>query len=395
MLRIADSFAGSDTGRQRRGNEDAYLERAPVFVVADGMGGARAGEVASRVAVEAYAAADLGGGGEGALADRARQANAQIHALSEREADLQGMGTTLTATLVTGDEVAIAHVGDSRAYLLRDGALSSLTDDHSLVGELMRQGRLSREEASGHPQRSIITRALGPEADVQVDTRTVRGQPGDVFLLCSDGLTSMVDEEDIARILLSSPDLARAGRTLIAAANEAGGADNITVVLFSLDGAPEAAGGLGPDTEPLEQPTSAMPALPADGGTLPAADAPPPSRRLPRMPAAPPPSRRRRRVPLAPLAVLFVVALVAVGAWIASQSVYFVGTNRQGLVTVYRGLPYDLPVGLHLYTANYVSGVSVESLAPGRRRSLLDHKLRSHDDAASLVRDLELGRLAG
>ena len=207
MLRVAEgSFARSDTGRQRRANEDSYMARAPLFVVADGMGGARAGEVASQLAVESYE------GGlpqseatpEQRLADQARQANARIHELSRSESDLQGMGTTLTAVYVDEDEVSIAHVGDSRAYCLRDGELQRLTDDHSLVGELVRQGRLTPEEASEHPQRSIITRALGPEPDVAVDTRTFRARPGDVYLLCSDGLTSMIDERTVAEILRSS-----------------------------------------------------------------------------------------------------------------------------------------------------------------------------------------------
>ena len=218
MLRVAEgSFARSDTGRQRRANEDSYMAQAPVFVVADGMGGARAGEVASRLAVESYE------GGlpqseatpEQRLADQARQANARIHELSRSESDLHGMGTTLTAVYVGEDEVSIAHVGDSRAYCLRDGELLRLTDDHSLVDELMRQGRLTPEEAVEHPQRSIITRALGPEPDVAVDTRTFRTRPGDVYLLCSDGLTSMIDERTVAEILRSNADLQRAGQALI------------------------------------------------------------------------------------------------------------------------------------------------------------------------------------
>ena len=176
MLRVAEQYAGSDTGRQRRANEDSLLARSPLFVVADGMGGAQAGEVASRIAVEAFqpGLAETSHP-ELELAELARAANARIHELSHANAEQAGMGTTLTAVYVGEQEVAIAHVGDSRAYCLRDGQLLRLTDDHSLVDELMRQGRLTPEEAVEHPQRSVITRALGPEGMVEVDTRSFRG----------------------------------------------------------------------------------------------------------------------------------------------------------------------------------------------------------------------------
>src|SRR3984893_16247457 len=236
MLRVADQYAGTDTGRQRRANEDSLLARSPLFVVADGMGGAQAGEVASGIAV-----ASLRGGleessePETALATLAMAANSRIHELSHSNAEHAGMGTTLTAVYVGAREVAIAHVGDSRAYCLRDGELLRLTDDHSLVDELMRQGRLTPEEAVEHPQRSVITRALGPEGRVEVDTRSFQARPGDVYLLCSDGLTTMLSEEQIAVILRSNPRLREAGEALIAAANEAGGRDYITVVLLRLE----------------------------------------------------------------------------------------------------------------------------------------------------------------
>src|SRR5690242_3757933 len=181
MLRAADYVQRTDTGRQRRGNEDSSLARSPLFVVADGMGGAQAGEVASRIAVDAFreGLAD-DSTPESALASLAIAANSRIHELSHSNAEHAGMGTTLTAVYVGGQEVAIAHVGDSRAYCLRDGELLRLTDDHSLVDELMRQGRLTPEEAVEHPQRSVITRALGPEGTVEVDTRSFTARPGDV-----------------------------------------------------------------------------------------------------------------------------------------------------------------------------------------------------------------------
>src|SRR6202043_540088 len=205
-------------------------------VVADGMGGAQAGEVASRIAVE-YFQPGLGDASqpELQLAELARAANSRIHDLSHSNAEQAGMGTTLTAVYVGEEEVAIAHVGDSRAYCLREGELLRLTDDHSLVDELMRQGRLTPEEAVEHPQRSVITRALGPEGTVEVDTRSFQARPGDVYLLCSDGLTTMLAEEEILELLLANPRLRDAGEALIAAANEAGGRDNTPVVLLRLE----------------------------------------------------------------------------------------------------------------------------------------------------------------
>jgi PPM family protein phosphatase len=208
MLRVAEQYTGTDTGRQRRANEDSLLARSPLFVVADGMGGAQAGEVASRIAVESFRdGLDDAAEPESALSMLALAANSRIHELSHSDAEHAGMGTTLTAVYVGEHEVAIAHVGDSRAYCLRDGALLRLTDDHSLVDELVRQGRLTPEEAVEHPQRSVITRALGPEMTVEIDTRSFSARAGDVYLLCSDGLTTMVGEPLIADALIAHPRL--------------------------------------------------------------------------------------------------------------------------------------------------------------------------------------------
>ncbi|HEY8639869.1 MAG TPA: Stp1/IreP family PP2C-type Ser/Thr phosphatase, partial [Solirubrobacterales bacterium] len=229
MLRIAEQAYRTDTGRQRRANEDSYYVRAPVFVVADGMGGAQAGEVASRIAAEAFDR-ELPAGPEDALREVFESANREIHEHAASDESHAGMGTTLTAVIVAPerDEVAIGHVGDSRAYLLRDGKLERLTKDHSLVEELRRKGQLTDQQAEEHPQRSIITRALGPDAEVEPDLRTVPARPGDVYLVCSDGLTTMIGEEQITKILLSSTSLDAAVRALVAEANRAGGRDNIT-----------------------------------------------------------------------------------------------------------------------------------------------------------------------
>jgi protein phosphatase len=389
MLRVAEQYAATDTGRQRRANEDSLLARSPLFVVADGMGGAQAGEVASRIAVESF---QPGVGDPSSpeleLASLAHAANARIHELSHANAEQAGMGTTLTAVYVGPDEVAIAHVGDSRAYCMREGELMRLTDDHSLVDELLRQGRLTPEEAVEHPQRSVITRALGPEETVEVDTRSFRALPDDVYLLCSDGLTTMLAEDEIAAVLRGNPRLRDAGEALIAAANQAGGRDNITVVLLRLEDVTMAPGPLL-----TEDPTIIG---------MPAVKPPAAARREPRAAAASANgldparalSKRRRRRRAGLLAVaLAVLGLLAAGAYLTLQSVYFIGTNGRGLVTLYQGVPYRLPGNLALYTTDYISGVSASTLSSERRRTLLDHSLRSESDAANLIHSLELGQV--
>ena len=197
-LTITERAALSDVGRQRQANEDSFVEAPPFFAVADGMGGAKAGEVASQIAVEAFDEVEgTPDEPEGGLREIAQSANRRIYDLAQAEESRRGMGTTLTAALVGPDGVSLGHVGDSRCYLLRDGELEQLTRDHSLVAELERTGQIAPGEAENHPQRSIITRALGPERDVDVDTYTITGRSGDVFLLCSDGLTSMISNDEI------------------------------------------------------------------------------------------------------------------------------------------------------------------------------------------------------
>jgi protein phosphatase len=417
MLRVAEQYSATDTGRQRRANEDALLARAPLFVVADGMGGAQAGEVASRLAVESFRRGLPNGGGEPerSLNDRIQEANARIYELSRSNAEQAGMGTTLTALYVGEDEVSLAHVGDSRAYCLRDGQLIRLTDDHSLVDELIRQGRLTPAEAQDHPQRSVITRALGPEPTVEVDTLTQRARAGDLYLVCSDGLTTMVPETEVASILSRYAQLRDAGEALLKAANEAGGRDNITVILFRLEevnaedrvaaGAPAgaAAASLGDvnDRSALEATTI----VPPERALAPEATAgrfsePPVVPLRPRRPADGAASRKRRRAhhwrrARASLVLLVVLGIVVAGAFVATQSVYFIGTNGRGLVTVFSGLPYELPGGIKLYSRYYTSGVPATTVPTERRHALLDNSLRSQSDATGLVRSLELGQLAG
>src|SRR5215218_7733343 len=281
MLRIAEHFHDSDLGRQRQGNEDSYYVRAPLFVVADGMGGAQAGEVASEIAVRQFERGLLDGCEDGeALEALIQAANARIHEQARSDAQHAGMGTTTTAAYLTGDTVVVAHVGDSRCYLVRDGDLIRLTRDHSLVGELVARGKLTEEQAESHPQRSVITRALGPEPHVEVDVDAFPARAGDVFLLCSDGLTSMVHEPQLKPLLLDRDgSLERTGRALIAAANEAGGRDNITVILFRLEEVDDRRGG-EPAPEPgatTEYETFAGEAVAPRQGVTKPSDAPAPA----------------------------------------------------------------------------------------------------------------------
>jgi PPM family protein phosphatase len=390
MLRVAEQAFRSDTGRQRTANEDAYFARPPLFAVADGMGGAQAGEVASRIAAESFEPADRGGQApEAFLRSIAEAANERIHRLAEQDQSHSGMGTTLTAALVEGEEVSLAHVGDSRAYLLRNDELRLLTSDHSLVEELRRQGRLTAEQAEDHPQRSIITRALGPEREVEVDTMTYRARPGDVFLLCSDGLTTMISEERIRAVLRECPDLGAAVARLVREANEAGGRDNITVGAFRLEAVGEAVA-IDEDAT-LIGPTAAEAGLtPAEVGPA-AEEAPPrpePRARPARLPGAP--SGRRRLRTAAKLAVaVLAVAAIGLGSWYGVRQIYFLGTDEGGRLALYRGLPYDLPFDVELYSEVYSMPVQVSSLPDDRRSTATDHQLRSRSDAISLMEDLE------
>jgi protein phosphatase len=259
----------TDPGRTRRHNEDAYLADPPLFAIADGMGGAVAGEVASRLATTALqeAGANGGGGGEQRITDLIQEANRRVYDRSSTDPNTSGMGTTITVALVEDEYVSFGHVGDSRAYLIRDGQMEQLTEDHSLVNELLKTGKLSREEAETHPQRSVITRALGTDPDVDVDTFSVRAENGDLFLLCSDGLTDMVSEQSILEVVeRHRDDIERALRALVKAANRGGGQDNITVVAFEIA---DQAAPLARDGDTREQ------ALPDDADTLTEADAVP------------------------------------------------------------------------------------------------------------------------
>ena len=395
MLRAAEYSQRTDTGRQRNANEDSLFARPPVFVVADGMGGAQAGEVASKTAADAFGRGIPDGAPETVLQQVIEEANREIYEMARRDPSVAGMGTTITAAIVDSEaeSVAIGHVGDSRAYRFRAGKLERLTRDHSLVEEMRRKGQITDEQAEEHPQRSIITRALGPEPHVQVDVQSVAAVSGDVFLLCSDGLTTMVGEERIAQILNASPSLDDAVRALVAEANERGGRDNITAITFRLEDPTAPVEETGDDSPTLVGSTAAEQGLTTDEVRRAAAAQRATSghqttpARTRGTHGAPP--RRRGRTALRALLGLLAVAAIVAGGLFAMRQVWFVGTDSAGRVALYRGLPYDLPLGIDLYDKHYASPVQTATLPKRRQEAVTGHELRSRDDAESLVSDIE------
>ena len=300
---VAAYAVASDTGRRRRRNEDNYVVAPPLFAVADGMGGAQAGEVASRLAASALEGEDSDGlQGPARIDALIQEANRRIYDRASTDPAASGMGTTMTVALVEEMTVAIGHVGDSRAYLVRGEQMEQLTDDHSLVNELLKSGRLSEEEAHVHPQRSVITRAVGTDPDVDVDGFTIEAEEGDVFLLCSDGLTDMVSDEEILELVHAHrDDLDKAVKALVTAANRGGGEDNITAVAFRISA----------DAPVSTEDTVAMPAIVED-------DDEPDERTREQVaqeqqePAPPAPDARRVRFVLIGLVVLVVAAALVI-----------------------------------------------------------------------------------
>lgn len=263
-MRLGRFASATDPGRKRRQNEDAFVLRPPLFAIADGMGGARAGEIASALAAGALNESAAQSGGEERVKQLVQEANRRVHDRASKDPATSGMGTTMTVALVEPNgAITFGHVGDSRAYVLRGDALEQLTDDHSLVAELVRRGELSPRDAEVHPQRSVITRALGTDPDVDVDAFTIRPEAGDVYLLCSDGLSDMVPGEAIEEILRANRgDLDGAAKALVRAANRGGGDDNITAVLFEMVAGDAAAG------EPDEQTRELATVSPDEEDTL-------------------------------------------------------------------------------------------------------------------------------
>jgi serine/threonine protein phosphatase PrpC len=386
-MRLRQRAAITDPGRRRRRNEDAFVLEPPLFAVADGMGGAQAGEIASRIAASVLRdSAERSG--EDSVSTLIQEANRRVYEAASTDEARSGMGTTITAALVEDGTVRIGHVGDSRAYRIRDGKLEQLTEDHSLVAELVRSGRLSPEEADVHPQRSVITRALGTDPDVDVDTFTVEARPGDVFMICSDGLTSMVDDEAILEIVeRNRVSLDQAARALVDAANKGGGEDNITIVAFEI-GDPAAG-----ETETVP----VVPEQPADDEATLSGLEPVPTVddtmlvTRDEMEALAEPAERDHHVSRTAIlagSVGVVVVLAALVVWSLSRS-YFVGAQKDGHVVVYQGFPWDIAGGVKLYRVRYESPVLAGQLSQAERRKLFDHDLRSYGAALRAVKRYE------
>ncbi|MDO9555991.1 MAG: Stp1/IreP family PP2C-type Ser/Thr phosphatase [Coriobacteriia bacterium] len=321
---------GSDVGRIRSGNEDAYLISPPLYAVADGLGGHSAGEVASRIAVETLQNAAPRHADAKALGRAVRQANTAVITAAENGRGRAGMGTTMTAAVVEGTRIVIAHVGDSRAYLLHLGELQQITDDHSMVADMVRRGTLSLEESRHHPNRSVITRALGSDPNLVVDTFEVDAAPGDRLLLCTDGLTGMVDDPLISRVLAGSHTPRLAVESLVGYANDAGGQDNITVVVVDIE--------RGPGDPGL--PAAAADARSAERGAA-------------------------RRWIARILWVLLAAALIGGAAWAAYSyargQAYLI--EESGVIVVYEGVPGDF-AGIELHWRSEATTVTTDALDP-------------------------------
>jgi PPM family protein phosphatase len=382
--------AATDVGRMRKNNEDSYLSAKPVAAVADGMGGHSAGEVASAIAIEELAA--LGDRGpwenETAATDDLKQAilraNRRIREMAASDRKLNGMGTTLVALLEDGDMVHVANVGDSRGYLLRQGELSQVTVDHSLVQELVDDGRLSPEDAERHPQRSVITRALGIDPEVEFDLFTYKLQVGDRLLLCSDGLSDVVEPTQIRNVLLRVRSAQKAARQLIAVANEQGGPDNITVIV--VDAVDEAAVQEVEDERTGDladgSATGAMPLVSGDGDAAAARGGGRAARAAKDRSLAM--HRRLQRFLIAGIVVLLAAVLLVAGrSFLFSR--YWVGFDGDA-VAVFQGVPGDV-AGLRFsrlverspvtraqvpagYAARLEDGIQADGLADARSIAL-------------------------
>ncbi|MBN2204141.1 MAG: Stp1/IreP family PP2C-type Ser/Thr phosphatase [Thermoleophilia bacterium] len=415
MTLVARHAVRTDIGLHREANEDAAVARPPLYAVCDGMGGARAGEVASDLACSTLGARVAAGDD---VVDAARAANSAVYDAAVDDESLAGMGTTLTAMVLDGDVARFAHVGDSRAYLLRGGELRQVSVDHSVVGQMIRDGELTLEQAAVHPMRSILTRALGTEPSVEVDAYELALRADDVVLLCSDGLTGMVPDERIRRALRHD-DPGESAAELVKQARRGGGLDNITVVVVCFaeadddaaglaaagasSGAAAAAGAALADTAatgdltpgdapataaddgPVAEPVGAGgPAAPADAAAASPLEAAPRAASAP--PAAEREARTMRRLKIV-LAVLLVLLVLAVGAAVSLQAVYFVGVD-DGDVVVFSGLPWAL--GPLKIQDVYVRGTrAYDSLTPMQQQLVDEARLQSRDGALGLLESLE------
>ena len=368
--------ARTDVGRVREGNEDAYILDFPLFGVADGMGGHLAGDVASSTAVDSIVEAAHADSPTDtrSLAALVRGANEAIFERAGSDPSLRGMGTTCTLVLLDDGRIHLAHVGDSRAYIVRDGRLEQLTEDHTLVNRMVREGRIQAEEATHHPQRSILTRALGVDPSVDVDTATLDVKEGDRILLCSDGLSSIVEESVISDVLTSENDPQSTADRLVGLANDAGGEDNITVLILDVT----------EDDVPADEGVRAMAQAPA-----PPPEAPPSPPETRKEPAGTVRRSWRRRV----IVTLVVLAVLVGGAYVAAQvalsNSYFVGANEQGRVAIFSGIR-DEVAGLTLNEEKEASGVEVSELPEFKQQDVREGiTADSLADARAIVQGLE------
>lgn len=361
--------ASSDVGLVREANEDSYLIERPLFAVADGMGGHLAGDVASSTAVRVISekAGAASASNPDSLAQILVDANAVIYEKANSDSALRGMGTTCTLVLVDETRALIAHVGDSRAYRFRGGHLEQLTEDHTLVSRMVREGKIPADEAQHHPQRSIITRALGVDSEVEVDLLNIDLDVGDRLLICSDGLSSLVGDDTIQEALQETLDPQDAAETLITLAKEAGGDDNITVLILEFRD----------DNESAPAPTTSR------SDTQPREQTHPPQQQAVVV------TRPRTRG----LVTLAVIALLAVAAYIATRwaldNSFYIGASGSGLVTIYRGIPEEI-AGLDLASVERETSLSLSELPPARRGPIKEGmKVESLDEAESTIFNLE------
>ena len=388
-----EPFGLTDAGKVRGNNEDALLvgegKDETLFAVADGIGGFEAGEVASSIAVEVLKELEPGDSFEAAIG----KANRRILAVGRGDERFSGMGTTLVAVRFGGTQeepvAQIAHVGDSRAYLLRGGDLRPMTEDHSLVAELVRSGDLTRAQAAEHPQKNLITRALGAEDEVEVDTTVLPVEKGDRFLLCSDGLSDMVPEGRISEILAASPDDPETpARNLLSAALDAGGTDNVTVVVVDVKEQ-------DPPSQERSGGTREMPAV-ARSENRSSATGRSSGRRPPKeeytgsQDLVRPKSRRKKRGGagrfVRGLAAILVVVIALTPAYLWGSSRYFLGLDS-GEVVAYRGLPYA-PLGIELNEEWRRTGLEDSEIKTPYRGPIENHKLYTQEEIERVLRDL-------
>jgi serine/threonine protein phosphatase PrpC len=379
--------AGSDVGLRRDGNEDSAYAGPRLLAVADGMGGAAAGEVASSVTIARLAELDDDAPGTdllAALREKAEAANDELHEIVEENNALEGMGTTMTALLWDGGRLGLAHIGDSRAYLFRDGELHRITRDHTWVQDLIVEGRLSPDEASTHPQRSLLTHALDGRSEPHLDLTLREVRAGDRYLLCSDGLSGVVSEETLAETLAATDPQVAVDR-LIDLALRGGGPDNVTVVVADLvDGPPKAAApavvGAAATRQTVTRRTDSAAARAALATkTAPAAPAekePEPTKK---------PRRRWRRIAIVSAIIVVLLAGGAAGAWAYVRSQYYVGTQG-GQVVIYRGVSGSV-AGLSLHHVSARTDLPISALPAFDQDRVQDGIPASSRNAAKHVVD--------